>query len=189
MKKIFTAITALAFSAAVNATPINLDFDSGIFTGSGTSLTSYTEDGFTLSANLAANHLDDNWNGSMGFHNGLDNTYSNNDLTLSYGGASFDLLDIDLSYFHEYGELELIASNGNRFVSSSLGMQSVNFSNITSVTFSVEDSSDIAFSGVSWNSITVDDGKKGNSIPEPTSIALFGLALAGIGISRKKKAN
>jgi len=185
MKKIFAATLALAFTTVVNATPITLDFDSGVATSS-----QYTEDGFTLAANLAGNHIDDNWlGGSMGFHNGPGNNYSNNDIILSYGGAAFDLIDIDIAGFYQYGELELTGSDGSVFTSYETGLKTVNFFNVTQVLFSINDDFDGVYGGVAWNSITVDNAPGANSIPEPTSVALLGLAIAGIGISRKKKAN
>lgn len=185
MKKIIAATLALTLTAVVDATPITLDFDSGIATSS-----QYTEDGFTLAANLPGNHIDDNWlGGSMGFHNGHANNYSNNDLILSYGGAAFDLIDIDITGFYQNGELELTGSDGSTFSSYETGVKTVNFLNVTQVTFSITDYFDGVYGGVAWNSITVDNAPSANSIPEPTSVALLGLAIAGIGISRKKKVN
>jgi len=190
MKKIITAIAGLALTGAVHATPLTLDFTSGVTVGTGNALTSYTEDGFTLVADLAGNHFDDNYGGgAMGFHNGLPNSSYNNDLTLSFDGNAFDLIDIDLSYFYNYGLLELTASNGSKFISGGVGVQNVNFYDITSVSFSMLDIGDIYNTGAAWNGMTVDVASTGNSIPEPTSIALVGLALAGIGFSRKKKAS
>lgn len=183
MKKIITAFASLAFAGAVQATPLTLDFTTGVNTG----ITSYSEDGFTLAVDSVGNHFDDNWSGAMGFHNGPGNSVNDNNLTLSFGGAVFDFLDIDMSNFNNDGRLELIASDGTNFISSTLGQQNVNFFNVTSVSFSIRDRSENIFGGASWNNITVDFNSAGNSIPEPTSVALLGLALAGIGFSRKKK--
>jgi len=180
----------LALTGAVHATPLTLDFTSGVTVGTGNELTSYTEDGFTLVADLAGNHFDDNYDGgAMGFHNGMDNFFDRNTLTLSYGGAEFDVLDIDISSLYNFGRLELTGSDDSYFVSSALGQQVVSIKNVTSVTFSIKNFSDSASSGAAWNGMTVDVASTGNSIPEPTSIALVGLALAGIGFSRKKKAS
>lgn len=190
MKKVFTAITSLALASAVQATPLTLDFNSGVTVGSGNVITSYTEDGFTLVADLAGNHFDDNYGGgAMGLHNGLDNLFYQNTLTLSYGGGAFDLLDIDLSYFHKNALLELTNSNGSRFIGFALGVQDVNFYDVTSVSFLISDTEGTPNGGVAWDSITVDIPSAGTSIPEPTSVALLGLALAGIGFSRKKKSS
>jgi len=183
MKKVIAAVAGLTLAGAVQATPMNLDFTSGTYTSN----TSYSEDGFTLAVDSTGNHFDQGWSGAIGFHNGPANLVSDNNLTLSFGGAAFDFLDIDMSNFNNDGRLELIGSDGSNFISSTLGLQSVSFYNVTSVSFSIRDRSETVFGGVSWNNITVDFGSTGTSIPEPTSVALLGLALAGIGFSRKKK--
>jgi len=188
MKKIISTFAGLLLAGTVQATPLTLDFNSGISTGVGNQLTSYTEDGFSLDVDYQGNHFDDNYGGAaMGFHNGEENLFYRNRLTLSYGGAAFDLLDIDLSYLHKNGLLELISSDGSMFIGFSLGVQNVNFYNVTSVSFSVSDTEGTLNSGAAWNSITVDIPSV--DIPEPTSVALLGLALVGIGFSRKKKAS
>lgn len=182
MKKIITAVAGLVIAGTVQATPLSLDFNSGVTTGN----MSYLEDGFTFAVDSTGNHFDNNWIGAMGFHNGPGNSVNDNNLTLSFGGAAFDLLDIDISNIYGDGTLELTGSNGSSFVSSALGLQSVNFYNVTSVSFSAIDSEPTRWGGASWNGITVDNVPT-NSIPEPTSVALFGLALAGFGLARKNK--
>jgi hypothetical protein len=186
MKKIIAAIAGLTLSGAVQATLLILDFNSGVTVGA--PVTSYSEDGFTLAVDSVGNRMEDNYgSGAMGFYDGPPNALYNNDLTLSYGGTSFDLLDIDLSYFFNNGEVELIGSDGSKFASSIIGKQDVNFHDVTSVTFSMKFNDNFGYRGVAWNDITVDITSPGNSIPEPTSVVLFGLALVGFGLSRTKK--
>ncbi len=55
MKKIICLFACL-FTATVNAAPVSLDFNTGMFSGS----SSYTEDGFSFSANSNGNHFDNN---------------------------------------------------------------------------------------------------------------------------------
>ncbi len=183
MKKIICLFACL-LTATVNASPVSLDFNTGMFSGS----SSYTEDGFTFSANSNGNHFDNGWAGSIGFHNGLANSVYDNDFTLSFGGNAFDFLDIDLSNFYNSGTLDLIGSDGSLFSSSSLGLQSVDFYNITFVTFSIADKALNYAGGASWRNITVDNVATVNNVPEPASLALFFLGLGILGLSRKNKA-
>ncbi len=83
----------------------------------------------------------------------------------------------------------MLGSDGSLFSSSSLGLQSVGFYNVTSVTFSIADKALNYVGGASWRNITVDNVATVNNVPvpEPASLAIFFLGLGILGLTKKNK--
>jgi hypothetical protein len=189
MKKLLlaaAAVAGLSFGQAY-ASPIVLDFDAfaaGSFTG-----TLGTEDGITISAMGGVPYIDDFslfGNPLNGFFN--DETGSTS--TFSFVGSglfTFDTLDIVGGLFG--------GASGDVTVEGYLGgvlQASDTFSPTSS--FTTVSAAGLAGLGIDRLDVlmpefgvSADNLVLGNSIPEPTTLALLGLGLAGVGWSRRKQ--
>lgn len=191
MNKYLLALSLIFFSS-VQAAPLTLDFTSGAYgIDEKTQLfDTYSQDGFTLTKEKDGNHLDKNLEqlSNIGFHNGIGNVISDNNLVLTYTGGTFDLTNIDLKIF-VYGvkSLDLTGSNGT-MVSldiNDIGINSLPFLNITSVIFSItDDFSGAGAGGVGWDSLVVNTTP--STVPVPAAVWLFGSGLIGLFRMRKK---
>ncbi len=181
MKTIYLFVLVCCLATA-NAAVLTIDFTSGVNTGN----TSYTEDGFTLAITASGNHFDPGFIGTIGFHNGPGNPVIDNNLLLTFSGGAFDLTNIDFAGFENAGiALDLTGSDGSTATITSLGNNALPFVNVTSVTFSVRESSGNTGSA-GWNSLLVNTvPTSAPVVPEPSSLALFGLCLVAF-VTRKK---
>jgi len=182
MQKIIFFLSLMVFGSA-QAALITLDFTTGSYSDrdiQGLYYDTYTQDGFTLTTQITANHLDPNiYVGNMAFHNGPENPTTDNNLILTYSGGAFDLTSIDFSGFRFNGtSLDLQGSNGATESITTIGLNSLSFLNVTSVNFSITGSSGVA----GWDSLVVNTAP----VPIPAALWLFVSGLAGfLGIRKR----
>jgi hypothetical protein len=185
------ALTVLLTAATAPAAVI--DFSSGAYTPP--SDTPYQEDGFSFDV-PAGNHADCGplfWIASPGvycWHNGGGNVVVQNPVTLSFGGAPFDLVSFDVAA-DPFGQnpglpaftLEITSSAGSLMVDgNALGTVVLNWLGITSATFEVNDDPACASDGCRHNGV-IDNVVVNGRVPEP-ALALLSLAVAGACLRR-----
>jgi hypothetical protein len=177
LKQLLSVLFGLGFiltSQIANATPVTLTFDAT------TSGNSYSEGGMTITA-TSAEPVRTNGRWFLDCCDSGPETFS-----LTTGGI-FDLLSVFIGHVDSSDPViwtgyllgSVVATN-----SYNTGQNSTyNFSGLTGV-----DLVTVSVSGT-WTDPSFDNLTYASNVPEPTTIAILGLGLAGIGFSRKIKSN
>ena len=150
-----TVFTLLGLSTSVHSEVVVIEFTDGIYTPPLVDAV-YVEDGFTFSV-PDGNHTDAGPFGASAFgitpflvyswHNGGDNAVFDNDVTLDFDGAAFNLISLDIipDLFGKNQTLppftiDIVSSKGIITVPGQIPMTvDINWTNISSVTMSIND--------------------------------------------------
>jgi hypothetical protein len=172
--------------AAATARAAVIDFSSGAYTAPLD--TPYQEDGFSFSV-PAGNHTDCGGNvfpiqTQYCWHNGGGNVVVQNPVTLSFGGAPFDLISFDVAA-DLFGQnpllspftLEINSSAGSLMVDgNALGTVVLNWLGITSATFEVNDDPSCTADACRHSGM-IDNVVVNGRVPEP-ALALLSIAIS-----------
>lgn len=177
----FESVATDQFGDPINADGFNWDFSaSGWFIGPGTS----------------AFHPNGTSNGTSKLVAAGDRDFATARVTMTQnGGGAFSLFGLDAATanMNEINSLSIsgMFSGGGSISTMINGIDGTfdsyllaGFVDLMSVTFSSVNSGSYNDGGFSLDNLRLDPI---NSVPEPTSLVLLGLGLAGFGLSRKKK--
>ena len=180
-----TLLSGLAFVSASQATPITTNFSNytDLAWGSGTSST-ITQDGIRLQALQGRYEVTSVPEVNLKDFDGVTRV-----IQLDLEGANFDFLGFSIRDKSRSGVLTLTSDRGGLEIISS-GFQNPTYSgdlwsDLEWVRFSFTGQ----FTEAKFTSFTLDDEPTvANSIPEPSALALMGLALAMVGVTRRRRA-
>jgi hypothetical protein len=188
IKRAILASALLALMAGsggpARAAIITLDLTSGTYSnqlGTPQPFDTYAESGFRLQVDAAGNHIDLGYLGDFGIHNGPSNPVADNNLVLTFGGAAFTFLGVDIGAFDQGGSLDVIGSNGVTLHLAGTGFQATpGFVGVTSITFSVPFAAPPTnVEGAGFLGFQVDTEVA--AAPEPSTWALGAIGALGCG--------
>jgi len=199
IKRNLLSATALALLATgtAQAANVTVDFDSTLPTYVG--LSSYSEDGFTLSSNVPDGTLIDDNNtvrANIGIFGGGTNSQSlffgengsNSVITVSNdNGYGFGLVSLDASSLYNFaGELTLTGSLAQGGTVTQVLTLNSNISTYAIAGMTGLNGLTISFDGAAYSAPYDLDNIVMSVVPVPAAVWLFGSALAGMGWFRRR---
>jgi hypothetical protein len=172
--------------AGTQAKAVTLDMSSGVYSQSlGFDFSRYDEQGFTfLTPQVAQQHFDSTTCvGQLCWHEGPVNTV-NQSITMTFGGGSFNLLSTGIGFpnFGTQADITVSSDLGHLLTfSPGVGNQVFNWLGVTTVTW------DLVGGAGTVNAVYLDNLQaEAAAVPEPGTLALLGLGLAGLRARRRR---